>query len=186
MVANTFHIGLTGHRPPKLGGYDLATPSYAKLRADLAQYIRFQLSQHSHVCCHTGMALGADTIWGLAILDMKQAFPGRVLLHAETPYLAQVNAWFKQSDRNTWAYLRANADFETVYDPEFETNIVTVGARHAGNILNARNHGMVNACDLMLALYDGTPSGTGNCVTYAQKQGVPVVMIAPTNYFSKK
>ena len=86
----------------------------------------------------------------------------------------------------TWAYLRANADFETVYDPEFDTNIVTVGARHAGNILNARNHGMVDACDMMLALYDGTPSGTGNCVTYAQKQGVPVVMIAPTNYFSKK
>ena len=186
MTANTFHIGLTGHRPPKLGGYDLSTPSYAKLRADLAQYIRFQLSQHEQVCCHTGMALGADTIWGLAILDMKQAFPGRVLLHAETPYLTQSRAWFKQSDRDTWAHLRANADFETVYDPEFEANITDNGVRHAGYILNKRNHGMVDACDVLLALYDGTYSGTRNCVTYAHEQSVPVVMILPANYFSMR
>lgn len=41
--------------------------------------------------------------------------------------------------------------------------------------MNVRNESMVNHADLVLALWKGEKSSTGNCVKYANDQGVEVV-----------
>jgi len=39
---------------------------------------------------------------------------------------------------------------------------------------------MVDNSDATIAVWDGQPSGTGNTVEYARKQGKPVLVIDPT------
>ncbi len=45
--------------------------------------------------------------------------------------------------------------------------------------MQVRNEYMVDRADLVLALWNGTPGGTGNCVRYARTRGVPVFVIDP-------
>ena len=92
------HIGLTGHRPNKLGGYDLSQKSYRKLQDYLERFIHHNLQSFDIIIGHSGLALGADTIWSKAILAMRDRNPGRVKLHAEIPMLSQASVWFKKSD----------------------------------------------------------------------------------------
>jgi uncharacterized phage-like protein YoqJ len=42
-----------------------------------------------------------------------------------------------------------------------------------------RNIWMVDHCDALIAVWDGTSGGTANCVRYAQKVGKPIVFIDP-------
>jgi len=41
--------------------------------------------------------------------------------------------------------------------------------------MQTRNIWMVDNCDLVLALWDGSDGGTGNCIKYANKIGKPIV-----------
>ena len=179
----TLHIALTGHRPTKLGGYNLSTPEYAALRADLEQYIRYQLTNHDTVVGHSGLALGADTIWSKAILNMRDQYPDRVKFHAEIPMMTQYKKWFKQSDIDFWHHQVAVADEKTIYatfdDPTNVTN------QEAGKALKDRNIGMIDHSNVVLAVWDGTPGGTMHAVKYADKTNKPVVIIRPKTYFNK-
>jgi nucleoside 2-deoxyribosyltransferase len=44
-----------------------------------------------------------------------------------------------------------------------------------------RNIWMVDHCDALIAVWDGTSGGTANCVGYAKRVGKPIVYIDPTN-----
>lgn len=182
MQTNTIHIALTGHRPNKLGGYDLTKPGYADLQADLEQYIRFQLQSHDVVWGHSGLALGADTIWTKAILAMKKEFPGRVFFHAEIPMNQQPTAWFKKTDIDFWHESVANADEKSVYG-DLDAVEESFRKKFASKFLNERNEGMVNHANILLAVWDGSSGGTGNAVNYAKKQGATIVLVKPDKYF---
>jgi len=45
--------------------------------------------------------------------------------------------------------------------------------------MQLRNQYMVDRCDVLIAVWDGTPGGTGNCVGYAKKQGKEIFRITP-------
>ena len=45
--------------------------------------------------------------------------------------------------------------------------------------MEKRNRYMVDHADLLIAVWDGRPSGTGKTVQYAQQQGKHVLMIDP-------
>ena len=72
MVDNVVSISLTGHRPNKLAGYDLSKPYYTRLRNRLIAIIEHSLAKYDIVECHSGMALGADTVWAQAIVYCKE------------------------------------------------------------------------------------------------------------------
>ncbi len=38
---------------------------------------------------------------------------------------------------------------------------------------------MVNNCDMLIAVWDGSDGGTANCVKYAQSKGVDIRIINP-------
>lgn len=175
----TLHIALTGHRPTKLGGYDISTDSYKRLQDDLEQYIAHALQTHQTVVGHSGLALGADTIWSKAIFAMKEKHPDRVLFHAEIPFMNQHGRWFKASDINFWHHQVDNADFQSVYMDSDETH----DNKSVGRALNDRNNGMIDHADVLLAVWDGSSSGTGNAVRYAKSKGKTIVFIEPSKYF---
>ena len=93
-------LSLTGHRPTKLDGYKLFGSNnmlrlyYQRLYNRLVLAITNALSKYDIVKCHSGMALGADTIWALAIVAMKQQYPNRVTFVAEIPDYNQPACWF--------------------------------------------------------------------------------------------
>jgi uncharacterized phage-like protein YoqJ len=45
--------------------------------------------------------------------------------------------------------------------------------------MQRRNEYMVDRADVLLAVWDGTSGGTGNCVRYAEKKGKRIVRITP-------
>ena len=45
--------------------------------------------------------------------------------------------------------------------------------------MEKRNRYMVNACDVVIAVWDGRPSGTGKTVQYAKEQGKEIIVIDP-------
>ena len=47
-------------------------------------------------------------------------------------------------------------------------------AGYAGWKMQERNKWMVDHCDEVLALWNGTSGGTSNCVAYANKIGKPI------------
>lgn len=186
--STTIHISLTGHRPGDLGGYNLATPAYRRLQDDLEQYIRYQLENHTIVWGHSGLALGADTIWSMAILEMKKQFPERVKFYAEIPMMSQYSQWFKTSDIDFWHKQVAMADEKTVYAPKFEEEPETQRKASSGKILMNRNIGMVDHADVLLAVakpekIKNGKSGTGHAINYGKKADKEIVYIDANNYF---
>lgn len=45
--------------------------------------------------------------------------------------------------------------------------------------MQKRNEWMVDRIDELLAIYNGTPGGTKNCIDYAKKLGKPITIICP-------
>lgn len=181
--ASVIHISLTGHRPSKLGGYNLNHPGYKLLQKELETYIERNLLVYDTVVGHSGLALGADTIWSKAILAMKERYPDRVLFHAEIPMLEQPMAWFNQSDKSFWNEQIERADYKSIYgslqDLPDEKRRAAAGA-----FLNKRNEGMINNADVLLALHDGSSGGTNNAVTYAASIGTQTITVHPRVYFA--
>lgn len=162
------HIALTGHRPPKLDGYDLATPFYRRLRAKLDKTIYDLLDTHGLLTLHSGLALGADTVWSQAIIDAREAHPDRIRFVAEVPFAGQADRW-AADDRRVWMHHFRAADETNVYGDGFSVR----------NIWN-RNQAMVRAADGLIAVWDGRPGGgTAGTVAHAGRLDVPVLRIDP-------
>lgn len=189
-VKSVVHIGFTGHRPDKLAGYDLSVPGYREMQDDLEYYIRRNLEVYDQVVGHSGLALGGDTIWSKAILAMKDAYPGRVLFHAEIPMMEQPEAWFKSCDIEFWHKQVRHADFKTVYGSLAECNKISdkkkrdaARKKRAADFMDLRNKGMLDHSDMLLALHNGSKGGTGNAVAYAKEIDLEMYVVHPNVYF---
>ena len=165
------HIALTGHRPDKLDGYGLDTPFYHRLHDYLVSIIVDHLDRYDVVWVHSGMALGADTVWAFAAHSAARTYPDRVKLHAEIPVMSQPDIWRNPLDRKYWRYLVNFAADKTVY-----------ADKYAPRVMQDRNIGMIDHADLLLAVWDGTPGGTGNAVHYAQRIGENTQYIDPAQF----
>lgn len=147
-------IAGTGHRPPKLGGYD---PYTNKKVLDFAQQV---LKHFKPTLVISGMAQGWDMSLAQAAVNLKIPF------HAYIPFIGQEQVW-PSATRHYYHALLLRA----------ETIIVCSPNGYSGAAMQARNIQMVNACDLLVALWDGSPGGTANCVNYAQFMQRPIVNV---------
>lgn len=179
------HIALTGHRPNRLGGWGIHTPAYQHLQRDLEAFIEIELATHDTIVGHSGMALGADSVWAKALLAMRAKYPGRVYLHAQIPTRTQARRW-RESDAVTFWHETINtADRVTVYGT---LDAVESGGPQVNTIvslMHMRNRGMVDCADLLLAIHDGGASGTGKTVDYARKTDTEVRVVHPDTWFKK-
>ncbi|APW79708.1 GTP-binding domain [Pectobacterium phage PP99] len=137
-------LSVTGHRPNKLGGYSIE--AYSKLLVLATD----QLSQLMPEKVLTGMALGWDTAIAEACFNLGIPFIACI------PFRGQEKLWPQQS-QDKYDNLVSNAA---------EVVIVSSGGYSASK-MNKRNRYMVDNSDKVLALWDGTQGGTGNCVAYA-------------------
>lgn len=166
-------ISLTGHRPNKLAGYNMDSDYYMRLRQRLIRIIERSHAVYKVVECHSGMALGADTVWADAIIHCREKYgKERAPFVAEIPDDNQPSRWPQKSQKK-WRELLANADQVNRYAPQNK-------GRSYAYILNQRNIGMIEACDILIAVYNGDSSGgTANGVRDGQRLGKWIVTIPP-------
>lgn len=152
-------VMVTGHRPQSLSPAEVAWSQVTLHR--VAARLRNQYGAETGI---SGMALGADTWWALAVLAAGMD------LHAYLPFAEQPKKW-PEHDRALWGELRGRAAHE-----------VLVGGEHYDvRMLHARNDAMLEACDLVVALYKpGNRGGTASAVTKARQRGLPLLMLDPT------
>lgn len=138
----------TGHRPPKLGGYS------ANIFNDLVDLARSGLAAlGQHECVISGMALGWDQALAVAALDLD------LKLIAAIPCERQERLWPLSSQRK----------YHSILNRAHWVTLVCKGQYRPWK-MQKRNEWMVDQSDRVLALWDGSDGGTGNCIRYAQKK----------------
>lgn len=157
-----FHVvGFTGHR-------HLADP--ARARACLGEALDMLAQQAAgEWICVSSVALGSDVLFAHLAIDRKLAW------QALLPF--PQGEFRKDFDTRNWSEVEAlltRADAVTVLGGEGEREEAYLDCGIE----------TVNACDVLLALWDGEPArgrgGTAEVVTYARELGKPLIVIDPT------
>lgn len=157
-----FAIAGTGHRPNKLGGYDsyfLAT--HGQLVAFAQQeLLRIAADDVRNVTVISGMALG----WDLALAEAAARL--RMNVSCYFPCVEHWATWPAQTQK--W-YTRLLQGL--MCNGATARYITKTPYRANPGCMELRNQAMVADCNIVLALWDGTPGGTSNCVKHAESVG---------------
>jgi uncharacterized phage-like protein YoqJ len=149
-------IAGTGHRPDKLGGYTGET--YWRLYNLAHDY----LTQHTPDRIITGMALGWDTVLAHVARDLTIPFIAAI------PFAGQESRWPHASQ----------VFYRELLNHAHHVKVVCEGG-YAAWKMQVRNKWMVDECDKLIALWNGTPGGTANCIRYAQTLSRPLRNLWP-------
>lgn len=163
-------IAITGHRPNKLGNdYELKSPLAMWIKREIEDKVADQLygkrdEEHTLI---SGMALGIDTLFAKIAVEMKIPFIAAI------PFKGQEGRWPIHS-KNLYYELLQKAQSIQVVDINvgiswMEYQKLPYGL-YLSQKMDQRNKWMVDNCDKLIAVWDGTGGGTYNCVTYAQQQ----------------
>lgn len=144
----------TGHRPPKLGGYG------ENAMSKVEYFARDVLDKFQPSLVISGMAIGWDQAlaWGAIQLSIPYV--------AAVPFTSQASRWPLESQRRYHHLLERAKEVVTVSSGEY-----------SARAMQARNEWMVDHCDYVLALWDGSSGGTLNCVKYANRVGKTVMNV---------
>lgn len=167
-MEKTHSIAVTGHRPNKLWGYNLLNEQYFQLQKLFEEYVKNNITDpNREVEMISGMALGADTIFAKAALSLKEQ-GYNIKLVAAIPFKGQESLWPEET-KNQYRRLLNCADEVVFVCPE----------GYASWKMQKRNEYMVDRCDILLAIWDGTDGGTSNCIRYAQQKKKEMIIIDP-------
>lgn len=142
----------TGHRPDKLGGYG------PEVSTRLIVLARDWLIAYKPERVISGGALGWDQ--ALAWAAQSTDIPYTMAL----PFEGFEKQWPKSSQDDLARLLDKAHEIVDVSEPGY-----------APWKMQVRNQWMVDHCDQVLALWNGSKGGTGNCIAYANKVGKPIV-----------
>jgi len=157
-------VAVTGHRPDKLYGYDMTDIRYRFLVSKVKEYLK---SVHCTEAI-TGMALGADLIFAQAVLELKEEGID-VKLTCAIPCLNHKAKWIPSRWTGKYDEVQKRAD-----------NVIIISERLYDNtVMQIRNKWMVDRCDKILAIFNGSSGGTKNCVDYAREKGKPIDILNP-------
>lgn len=158
-------IAVTGHRPNKLWGYDLFHPKYKELSLQMLDFLEENKATH----CISGLALGVDTVFAQSSMRYRRLYPElNVMVECAIPCANHSSKWNKEAQA-LYNNLLVLADIVTYVSKE----------TYQPWLMQKRNEYMVDKCDLLLAIWDGSKGGTGNCVNYAKKKGKKIHIINP-------
>lgn len=158
-------VGVTGHRPDKLWGYNIYVKPYLVLRSRFRQLLMDLNCEEGF----SGMALGTDMVFALAILDLKKQGVD-IKLHCAIPCKNHSSKWINPMDIALYNKILELAD----------TVKIVSNVEYSPWTMQVRNKYIVNHVDKMVSLYNGDPTGgTANCVNYAKEVGKEIIIITP-------
>lgn len=158
----------TGHRPQNLPwGFDESDPRCIALKVRLSIAIQ-QVIKHGVTHFITGMALGVDQWAAEAVIEIKEAHPERsITLEAVLPCEDQAKKWRREAIERYHKILK-RCDF-----------VLPLQKSYTRDCMEHRNRYMVDHSQFVIAVWDGSPSGTGGTVRYAKSLGKTVIVLAP-------
>ena len=168
-------ICVTGHRPNKLFGYDIHSEAYNKIRHSLklAIYTLLKDCDDTDVTVYSGMALGVDQIFVEEMVKARAYYKSKDInfrIVAAVPFESQDCKWPEASKKL----------YHELLDQCDEKVIVSEG-KYSPILMQKRNEFMVDHSDCVIAVWDGSRGGTGNCVEYARNQEKHILYITPAN-----
>lgn len=164
----------TGHRLHKLpGGGNENSQTRIELIDRIETVIVTLIEKMGVTHFITGMAIGVDMYSADCVLRLKRKHP-HITLEAAVPCKNQEAKWNKKQQEN-YNRILSMCDKITVLQDEYTKNCMM-----------KRNIYMVDKADILLAVWDESPGGTGNTVKYAfslQKKGIDkkVLRLDPNN-----
>ena len=161
--SESMKICVIGHRPNKLYGYNFSDPCYQKLKEQFKSILKENKCDEAI----TGMALGVDTVFALAVLELKNE-GYNIKLHCAIPCKNHSCKWAKESV-DQYNYILSKADTVKLVSEE----------EYKPWLMQKRNEYMVDLADKVIAVWDGSKSGTANCVKYAERIGTEIIKIDP-------
>lgn len=153
------NLGVTGHRPDKLGGYDKQVDERLRQLA-AACLLELKSLLPSTLRVTSGMAPG----WDQAIVEACIALD--IPFNAALPFIGQEAPWPRER-QVLYHNLLGHAE-RVVY--------VSKGAYTVWKLMVCNVY-IVDNTDRILTLWNGEPSGTANTVRYAEEVGVPVTNV---------
>lgn len=168
----------TGHRPDKLGGYNMLSSKNiaiaSKIKEDIVRLIETE-DIKTFIC---GGALGIDQMAFRIVYGLKSLYPDiKVIIAA--PFTGQDRKWISESQNEYQSQLN-QADKIVLVD---ELDGYTILGSKAGEYhpvkMQLRNQWMVDNSDIVYAVWNNTKGGTANCVKYAKKINKEVLGFNP-------
>lgn len=150
-------IAGTGHRPDKLGGY--SEDNYKILVSIGEKYLKMLMPTK----VISGMALGWDQALAQAAINLK------IPLVAAIPFSTQDKVWSDNSKKYYRELLCKATEIINVSDTD----------DYKLEYMQQRNVWMVDNCDILLAMFNGTQGGTENCLKYAETRNKKIINLYP-------
>ena len=156
-----------GHRPHRFPWKDNETdPRCVALKAIMINQIA-ALADSGVTDFFTGGATGTDLWAAMIVLALREKNPA-LKLHCILPHKGQADKW-SDSERERYHAILKQAD-----------SVDYVSQDYYDGCMIDRNHRLVEAAELLLAVYNGVRrSGTGATVNYARKLGREIIVIDP-------
>lgn len=157
----------TGHRPQTITYlWDETSAMSLELKAKLEKAIIYLIENKGVTNFISGMALGVDMIAAEIVLELKSKYP-EIMLECALPCETQASRWsVKYRDRY----------FNIIEMSDKETLLQT---HYTADCMHKRNRYMVDHSDYVIAVWDGSPSGTGKTVMYAKENHKTILQIKP-------
>lgn len=160
-------VCFTGHRPQSIPFLrDETNEKSMVLKKRIRQEI-INLIEHENAAHFiSGMALGTDQICAEIVLELKAQYL-HITLECAFPCKTQAVKWNAES-RERYFGIIYRADKKTMVQREY-----------TADCMMKRNKYMVDSADFVIAVWNGSRSGTGNTVDYAKKKGKIIIQINP-------
>lgn len=114
----------------------------------------------------SGMEIGTDMYAAEIVLGLKAFYPG-ITLECAIPCECQAEKW-PEDLRNRYFDIASKCDTETLVQTHYTQDCKDKCSRY-----------MVDHADTLIAVWNGSSSGTGKMVRYAHQQGKTVIIIDP-------
>ena len=154
----------TGHRPEKLPwGRNEHTPHCEALKTKLLQTVR-DLADEGFDTFLCGMARGCDMYFFDAVCQLRRERQN-IRIVACLPCPSQARAWPPEDRTRHQAALEAADEVRLLSEFYYD------------GCMLMRNRHMVDRCNLLLSVWDGSPGGTGSTVSYAKQRKVRILAV---------
>lgn len=161
------NVMITGHRPPKIGGYDRFCETRIWLRDTLKDVVKRIYGKHPGSQFYSGMALGTDQDFAEVVINLG------LDLIAICPGKWQPNKWPMQSKLHYYDLIRDCTEIRYI------DNDIEPYSKNVRDILMQRNSALVDAADAGIAVWDGSESGTMDAINKMNEKGLVWLHVNP-------
>lgn len=164
---NNLTVCFTGHRLQNLPfGFNEEDPRCIRLKRMLARKLEELIVDQGATHFISGMAIGVDIICAELVLELRAKNP-HITLECAVPCKSQPHKW-SDTMKERYNNILKRSDSVTVLQESYTSDC-----------MYKRNRYMIDSADIVIAVWNGKPSGTGYTVNYAKEKGKKVYALNP-------